>query len=1630
MNHLRVLFFALTWLTLANVFAGEPEVRWLGTWNRGNYVQMVAPSTNRLVALYENGLSVFQTDLQTAPQLLGQLEFGVQQVKALLADAETAYVITDKQLLFVDIRQPASPTIFASWDLQLNDGYLDGTRLFLFGEQLTVVNVSDRGAPQMLSQQAGNNPWATGLVMNDYLIAISIYRDIKISRIETDGLLTPIQQETPLRASRPYRLAHRDSRLFFGLANRGINAAELSPDGQLSIVDFFSSDLVVNDLAFFEDYLVIAGFQGNFAGLEFVQINEGDTGDTTFGNAQRLAKGRLRAIEPVMPQLFFAVSDRGIEQFRPQASFTGVGTIDQAPLVQDIAFRDPWVFTAANGLLEVISFADPNDPQIIASYSGLEAEDQRLVYQEGTLHLASSKAYHRYKVSETGGLILEHTQALPENALPIEAMHVSDQGVRLVVGFDLITLRDTQIEQVEIPRTLPSGRHPYDQVLIEPPNLLVRNAAFLGILSLNDNGPPTKLAAKRFNLASVPRPYPTTLNGNLLIGGTQVFDVRDWQKLRELPPGPFEFESAILEDGLLFATGPQGLEVWDYANPEAAVQKLMLPAYAGQSLLRDGDRMVVFNQQPNLISYFDTNVDRTATFLPGIRSSLSSGNTLVLHNSGDHEARVVLTAGGIEEQVQEAVIQIPANTTQSHTLKDLFPSLNYFGLRIDGPRTLSTTYLEQQAFFPRTIPSPAMTQAQSVADLDSHLTFTIPQAEFENEIIVGSPAFERNMRLEIRFAPDDGTEPLDLSTTILQGLQFSGKLHFLFPRTQPGQGGLLTVTSPDGLPLAGMVRTAASHQDVGLANGFNATSTTPSPVRTTELGRVGRFDYYEQMRVHNGDLLLAGGSGALIAAPDDLVPLQRVPFLKTSRDAAMNDERIWVLNDEALTVYSRSNRRPIAQIPNRNAATRILHSGDLLFLWSPRQPRIQAVGVSDPDRLEVLETLTTSGEMPRAMSYHAGQLHVGLDHGLQTFTYRPGAKAELLEQQTTRKNIRELTLIDDTLVALSFNSLMRFKLTSEDAPRFEDDTVLPHPVVTLDHGQALLFDDLEKRLDWMDLGDFSIRRSVTIPELFDVADAQFSERHLWVREFPNNFIEFDISQPESPEQLRFIGETSGFEYLASDGDNIFSVEQREQELYLHKLVETQFGPTSVATSLGEGLATGLAARGDIVYVTDPQRGLLIVNFDLRSSPQIRTIEGSFVGLQRQGNLLVLLDENQRFHFYNVATPLEPQKVDQFNDLNHLTTSFLLDGDTLILGHPQFGISLLDIYNLARPTILSEVPTSANLLNGHTTDIAVHQGFLYIADNIQMTIVDIRNPSQPQIVNRLNRITRRVKILDGYLLADRFGGPEVFELSEPSNPRSVSILPGVPVFDLDLIGDRLWASDGSQVIQSRWEPVRATIPWVVSNDRFASRIQIANPEAHLVRYSLNATDLRGVSQQIQLGVLPGSRQEFTVNELFPNLSGYTLAIETSNPNIMVSYSTDSLNADDGANPTAQANPVPTSDLQDGLLMNFPGTGDIKALALNAPLNSRLLPIKLQLFASNGLIAQTEVILRDHLPAVHLLGQLFPEVDATQPLTLVATTANGTKLAGTAYLFNGGTFPATAEGIPGSALLLEKPAADQP
>jgi hypothetical protein len=287
----------------------------------------------------------------------------------------------------------------------------------------------------------------------------------------------------------------------------------------------------------------------------------------------------------------------------------------------------------------------------------------------------------------------------------------------------------------------------------------------------------------------------------------------------------------------------------------------------------------------------------------------------------------------------------------------------------------------------------------------------------------------------------------------------------------------------------------------------------------------------------------------------------------------------------------------------------------------------------------------------------------------------------------------------------------------------------------------------------------------------------------------------------------------------------------------------------IAGRLDTQVASGLVVDGNTVYLADDMDGIHVIDISNPVSPKeagrLATEVGGWEfsvkehgerGLAADGNLLYVTDPAYGLTLIDVNKSGGLQRAGEYmTPLPDVLTNIRLDqGNAYITGRNS-GFRVVDVADPANPSELACDDSRKNLYTQYPTGLEVQGGHAYISDgNFPFHIYSLANPSKPVQTGALFDeaasdgafdvvLNGDLAYLSGWGLKDAFypgKGIWVVDIKEPASPKPVNFV-DVPneKWILALAKDHLYALDGTMDMEQggQKEPIALRV------------FDLANPE---------------------------------------------------------------------------------------------------------------------------------------------------------------------------------------------------------
>ena len=287
-------------------------------------------------------------------------------------------------------------------------------------------------------------------------------------------------------------------------------------------------------------------------------------------------------------------------------------------------------------------------------------------------------------------------------------------------------------------------------------------------------------------------------------------------------------------------------------------------------------------------------------------------------------------------------------------------------------------------------------------------------------------------------------------------------------------------------------------------------------------------------------------------------------------------------------------------------------------------------------------------------------------------------------------------------------------------------------------------------------------------------------------------------------------------------------------LYVVDVTDTNH-PTEVARYETSNFANDVIVQGTVVFLADETDGLLSLDIDKISAPQLlgnQNTPGKAQGLYlRNDAIMFVADANHGLRIIDVGDPRQPDEIG-FADVPKFVRKIVPQGEYGYAVDGSDGLWVLDISTPENP-----LPVSFYDTPGDALDIAIAGQFAFVADGrAGLQVVDISNKHQPFFVGAYDKIKNVTGIAVrgnyAYALADD-GQLHILHWITPEHITEVAAYPtkGMPL-DLSLYQDYVYIAEGDQGIEVvKIEDPRSPAPVAIGNLGLLDSRSILISDAH-------------------------------------------------------------------------------------------------------------------------------------------------------------------------------------------------------
>jgi hypothetical protein len=262
----------------------------------------------------------------------------------------------------------------------------------------------------------------------------------------------------------------------------------------------------------------------------------------------------------------------------------------------------------------------------------------------------------------------------------------------------------------------------------------------------------------------------------------------------------------------------------------------------------------------------------------------------------------------------------------------------------------------------------------------------------------------------------------------------------------------------------------------------------------------------------------------------------------------------------------------------------------------------------------------------------------------------------------------------------------------------------------------------------------------------------------------------DVATPTSPRVIGSVTIPSGAVEVAVDGGYAYAGGPSGFSVVD---VRTPSNP-AVRSSLSDSVI-GLAAAGGKLYTVGGLDRFKIYDVANPASPALRSTSASYSakGVAVSGTVAYLASpivgvnrDQGGLYAIDVGSPTSPQMLGT-TEKGFVTKGVAAAGTLAVVGSRTAGLQVVDVANLAMPSVVGS-------LAGDVQGVAMNSSYAYVREAFDLAVVDVRTPSAPRIVARLDFTGGSGIALVGSVayVAAGSAGLQVVDVATPTSPRVI------------------------------------------------------------------------------------------------------------------------------------------------------------------------------------------------------------------------------------------------------------------
>ncbi len=258
-------------------------------------------------------------------------------------------------------------------------------------------------------------------------------------------------------------------------------------------------------------------------------------------------------------------------------------------------------------------------------------------------------------------------------------------------------------------------------------------------------------------------------------------------------------------------------------------------------------------------------------------------------------------------------------------------------------------------------------------------------------------------------------------------------------------------------------------------------------------------------------------------------------------------------------------------------------------------------------------------------------------------------------------------------------------------------------------------------------------------------------------------------------------------------------------------------PTQLDTYDTPGYARTVVLSGDILCLGDGYAGLQLLDVSNPSNVSlVGNIDpsGDIVDLAMAGTLVYVASYTGGINIIDIADPANPVLIGSYSGMS-ATNALDIQGDLLYVVNYLDGLHVLDVSD---PAAISEVGFLGTA--GSPSGVSIDGNLAFVADKSGgLLILDIKHPTAPSLVNTVNTggDTQRVSLAGDYAYVSDFNaGMLVLDVQDPLN---VGVLETVAIadrgFQVVVAGEYVYLAAGSEGVDIFRAATPANMSWLAS-----------------------------------------------------------------------------------------------------------------------------------------------------------------------------------------------------------------------